>query len=149
MDFISPTLDNLVDRLKQLNPEATALWGQMSLLRMIEHLTDSVQLSIGRHSFELEIPEQNIERAQQFLISEHPMPKEFAVKFATPEMGTRNTSIDAAIEEFKVAWNLFEVHYAENPQQKTLHPNFGELNYTQWLRLHSKHITHHLSQFGS
>jgi len=28
-----------------------------------------------------------------------------------------------------------------------IHPYYGPLNHTQWIRLHSKHITHHFTQF--
>jgi hypothetical protein len=29
-----------------------------------------------------------------------------------------------------------------------LHPAFGDLNFTEWVQLHHKHVTHHLKQFG-
>ncbi|MDX2361114.1 MAG: DUF1569 domain-containing protein [Crocinitomicaceae bacterium] len=149
MNFITPTIDIIVDKLETLNSEMQPLWGSMTVLRMVEHLSDAVELSIGGHDFQLELPEDKIERAQQFLGSEHPMPKNFNVKFATPEMTTRNSNLADAIEEFKTKWASFTQHYEDNVSSTGLHPNFGKLNHQQWLRLHSKHITHHLEQFGA
>lgn len=148
MNFVSPTLPAFLAKLEQLNNSSEALWGSMSVQRMVEHLSDSVILSIENKTFKLSIPEDKIERAQQFLLSEHPLPKNFTVEFATPDIPERNQNLNEAIEEFKKAWQTFELHYQQNPEAKSLHPSFGYLEYDQWLRMHAKHVTHHLAQFG-
>lgn len=148
MQFIDPTLPVFIKHLSQLDKNKVALWGRMSIQRMIEHLSDSLHLSVNDHKYTLTIPEDKVQKAQDFLFSEHPMPKNFNVEFATPEMTLRNKSLNSAIEEFKEAWILFENYFNEDKNRRTLHPNFGRLNYEQWLRLHSKHFTHHLQQFG-
>jgi len=38
--------------------------------------------------------------------------------------------------------------YSQDQKKTALHPYYGNLNYEQWLLLHSKHFTHHFSQFG-
>ena len=120
----------------------------MSPQRMVEHLSDAVLLSRGSHNFPLEIKEEHVARAQAFLISDHPLPQNFKAAFATPEIPTRNSSMTEATDEFKKNWNLFIADYIANPNKKELHPNFGILDFELWKRMHSKHITHHLQQFG-
>ncbi len=147
MNFIEPSLNAIAGKLEMITATHQPLWGQMSAQRMIEHLSDTIILSKGNHTIQLAIPEDKVERAQQFLLSEHPMPKDFNVSFATPEMSIRNNSIEEALDEFKNAWRSFEEFFSGH-KGTTLHPYFGNLNYELWLRMHSKHITHHLAQFG-
>lgn len=149
MKFIEPELDTILTKLNQVSKDAQPLWGVMSAQRMIEHLSDAVILSRGDHKFPLEIKEEHIARAQGFLISDHPLPREFKAAFATPDIPIRNTNMEAAIIEFSKAWKLFIADYIANPNKKVLHPNFGTLDFDLWKRMHSKHITHHLEQFGS
>ncbi|MFZ9657445.1 MAG: DUF1569 domain-containing protein, partial [Crocinitomicaceae bacterium] len=46
------------------------------------------------------------------------------------------------------AFLAFTEYYEENPSQTHLHPFYGNLNATQWARLHTKHFAHHFEQFG-
>lgn len=147
MPFIDPSLDKIIEQLQRITVEHQPLWGQMSAQRMIEHLSDTIILSKGNHSMTLAIPEDKVERAQQFLFSDYPMPKDFKVTFATPEIPIRNASIEESVDEFKNAWQSF-ADFFSSYKGTTLHPYFGELDHALWLRMHSKHITHHLEQFG-
>lgn len=148
MSFIEPALEIIVLKLERLKPDSKPLWGSMSSQRMIEHLSDSVKLSCGDHSIPLQIPEEKVQWAQDFLKSDDPMPKNFEAIFAKKETGLRNNNIESAISDFKSDWRYFENHFKTSGSGKTLHPYFGELNFELWKRMHSKHITHHLSQFG-
>ena len=40
-----------------------------------------------------------------------------------------------------------EKYFAEK-DIKTTNPVFGDLNYEEWIRFHSKHFAHHFKQFG-
>ncbi len=148
MQFIEPTLPAFLAHLKNLSADKQPLWGSMSPQRMVEHIADVLHLSVGKYQLEQLIPENKVEKAQAFLKTEHPMPKNFKVPFATPETPLRNQSLDEAIEEFSNAWKTAEKFFEENPGVTTLHPSFGQLNYDQWLLLHSKHFSHHFEQFG-
>lgn len=148
MKFIEPELDKILKKLNQVSKDTQPLWGAMSAQRMIEHLSDAVSLSRGNHIFPLEIKEEHVPRAQGFLISDHPLPKNFKAAFATSDIPTRNSTMEAAIMEFSKTWKLFIADYIANPNKKELHPNFGKLDFDLWKRMHSKHITHHLEQFG-
>lgn len=148
MNYISTDFDVIEKHLRQIDASKIPLWGSMSPQRMIEHLTDSINLATADHPYKLTIPEDKTDKAQGFLASEHPLPRDFKVEFATPETPLRNQNISEAIDEFERAWNRFQDFFEANPDEKTLHPSFGHLAYDQWLRLHSKHVTHHLQQFG-
>lgn len=148
MEFLAPTLETAVEYMNRLESNTTPLWGNFRSQAMIEHLSDTVALALGEHSYPLSIPEDKIEKAQSFIDSDKEMPKNFSVSFVNIDAALRNADIALAIDEFVLIWLKFEEFFTENPTIKTLHPNFGELNYSQWKRLHSKHLTHHFQQFG-
>ncbi len=148
MPFLEADLNKILPLLNSLNKDSKPLWGSMSAQRMIEHLSDTIDLALGKTTVKLEIPEDRVDKAQAFLFSEHPMPKNFKVSFATEEMKLRNDHISSAIQEFERKWKQFESFIDQNPGFSNLHPNFGELNKDQWIRLHRKHLTHHMEQFG-
>lgn len=148
MQFIEPTLDTIVSKLEQLHADSKPLWGQMSAQRMVEHLTDTFILCRGNHSIPLQIPADKVQRAQDFLKSDAPMPKDFNAIFAPSNEPIRNSNFTEAIEELKTEWTKFIAFFEGHNNQKTLHPYFGELDFELWKRMHSKHITHHLEQFS-
>lgn len=149
MDFDNIQLEDILKKLDELEPNTAPKWGSMSAQRMIEHLTDTLDLSMGKvENMKLEIPEDKISKAQGFIVSEHPMPRNFEAQFAPANKPTRNESIDLAIDEFALRWVDFENYFESNPDVKTLHPNFGELDFELWKKLNSKHLKHHFEQFG-
>ncbi|TNE55457.1 MAG: DUF1569 domain-containing protein [Bacteroidetes bacterium] len=148
MEFIEPKLEQALIYLERLEPETKALWGTMNAQRMVEHLTDAIRMAQGKGDYKLEIPEDKVAKAQAFLISDYPMPRNFQASFAPIEYSLRNEEMALAIDEFVQEWLSFEEYYQEEEGRTNLHPNFGILNYEQWLRLHAKHLTHHFQQFA-
>jgi len=148
MEFIESNLEVILQNLEKINADSTPLWGGMSAQRMVEHLSDSLQMAIGKSSFSLEIPEDRIPRMKEFLLSDKPMVKNIVVPFAKKDEKLRNENLELAIDELAENWIEFEDYYSENEGNKNLHPYYGLLNYEQWLRLHAKHFTHHFEQFG-
>lgn len=149
MDFKHIQLEDILKTLDKLEPNTQPKWGTMSAQRMVEHLTDTLDLAIENvENVQLEIPEEKVTKAQAFIGSEHPMPRNFEATFAPSDKALRNESIDLAIDEFAVKWIDFENYFESNPDQKTLHPNFGELDFKLWKELNAKHLKHHFEQFG-
>ena len=148
--FIETDLENILSYLDRLTPETKAQWGQMGAQRMVEHLTESLQIATGKNPQPLEIPEERIERMIAFLASDKPLMQNVAVPFATPEMNSklRHDELDLAIDEFVEEWLYFEELYDSNPERTAIHPYYGPLNYEQWMRLYQNHLTHHFRQFG-
>ena len=146
--FIETDIDIIIDTLSLLQPNDIPEWGMMSSQRMIEHLTDTVNLSFNEHNYTLQLPIDKVEKAQRFIFSEYELPKNFNASFASSNMKLRNESIDEAIIELEESWVDMIEYFKNNPESKTLHPHFGLLNSELWLRLHSKHFTHHFLQFN-
>ena len=148
MEFVQADLCAFLEILENLDKKKSASWGKMTPQRMIEHLSDCIYMSCGIGNHELLIPEEKIKGMQAFLYSDKEMPQNILVPFAKENTPLRNTDIELAIDEFTMAWVDFEEMYSEDPQKTALHPYYGNLNYEQWLLLHSKHFTHHFTQFG-
>ena len=79
MSFISCDLESFLGVLSKLEKTSTPSWGTMSAQRMVEHLTDGVNMSMGNGDFKLEIPEDRIAKMLQFLDSDKPMAQNIQV----------------------------------------------------------------------
>ena len=146
--FIEADIETILNKLSTLEETQKPIWGSMGAQRMVEHLTDSVKVASGKIILDLLIPEEKIEKMQLFLASDKPMAKNIEVPFAKKDTELRHSEIDLAIDELTEEWCDFQELFEENENIKTVHPYYGALNYEQWKRLHSKHITHHFEQFG-
>ena len=146
--FVEADIEVILGKLSQLDESTKPLWGAMNAQRMVEHLTDVVRMSCGKISQELLIPEEKIEKMQLFLASDTPMGKNIEVPFAGKDVPLRHAELELAIDEFVEEWVDFQEYFEEDDSRKILHPYYGPLNYDQWKRLHSKHLTHHFEQFG-
>lgn len=149
MPFVEPKIEVFTEILSKLNASDQPVWGSMSAQRMVEHLSDAIDLSIGKlGEVTLRIPEDKVDKAIRFILSDYPLPKDFRAFFAKPETPLRNGSTEEATSEFESKWNEFLMLYKNNPNHKQLHPYFGELDIKLWLAFHSKHFTHHFEQFN-
>lgn len=145
--FINTDLETILSHLDKLTATTPAKWGKMTPQQMIEHLTDTINMALERQSYDLQIPIEKIPGMVQFLESDKELPKDFKVIFATENSPLRNEELELAIDEFVDAFLEFEEKmFDEN--FKASHPYYGELNFVQWDRLNSKHLTHHFKQFG-
>ena len=148
MSFVSADLESFLSILSRLDESKSPLWGEMSAKRMVEHLTDGINMSMGIGDFQLEIPEDRVSKMVLFLESDKPMAQNIKVSFAKQDTPLRNSDLDDAIDEFTLAWVDFEELYENKVDFTALHPYYGSLHFEQWKRLHSKHFTHHFNQFG-
>jgi len=148
MKFVEADLCAFLEILENLDEKKSASWGKMTPQSMIEHLSDCIYMSCGLGNHELLIPEEKIKGMQAFLYSDKEMPQNIQVSFAKENTPLRNSDLELALDEFTMAWVDFEEMYSEDQKKTALHPYYGKLNYEQWLLLHSKHFTHHFTQFG-
>ena len=138
----------LLGKLESLETTTVPAWGEMSAQRMIEHLCDALYMSCGIGEFELEVPEDRIEKMQLFLASDKPMAQNIRVSFAQADTALRNDNMEFALDEFATAFVDFMEKYEENPSFTSLHPFYGNLDFEKWNQLHAKHFAHHFKQFG-
>lgn len=136
-------------RLAELKPDAARLWGKMNVQQMTEHMSDYVRIASGRTPMSVVTPEEHLERAQAFLMSEKPF-KENTPNSLLPDEppAVRHRDMSAAIEELQnEVDHLFEV-YGQDPSLKVANPFFGHLGFDMQVQLLHKHSWHHLRQFG-
>ena len=145
--FVQSSLEHVLPILNKLDDQTQPIWGKLTPQEMVEHLTDMLKIASGETKQNLLIPFEKIESMQRFLETEKEMVQNIEVPFAPKERVLRNESISDAIDELVEQWIAFEEHY-ENEDTKELHPYYGELNFDQWNKLNSKHLTHHFKQFS-
>ena len=122
MEYIEPNLEVILQHFEKLSADTKPLWGEMSAQRMVEHLSDSLQMAVGKNTFPLEIPEDRIPRMKEFLLSDKPMAKNIEVPFAKKDEVLRNENLDLSIDELAENWIEFEDYYSENEGNENLHP---------------------------
>jgi len=145
--FVQSSLEDILPLLNKLNDQNNPNWGSLTPQGMVEHLTDTLKIASGDEKQKLLIPTEKIESMQRFLETDKEMVRNIEVPFAPKERVLRNDSITDAIDEFVEQWIAFEEHF-ENGDTTELHPFYGELNFDQWKKLNSKHLTHHFKQFS-
>lgn len=145
--FIQADLNVILTILDKLKADQQALWGKMSAQEMVEHLTDTLRIAQKKITVEMAIPEEKLPSMLRFLESDKEMMKNISVAFAPEKRILRNEELELAIDEFTEEWIDFETFFNED-NVTSLHPYYGNLNFSQWKKLNSKHLTHHFKQFG-
>lgn len=145
--FVQSSLEEILQLLNKLDDQEKPNWGSLTAQGMVEHLTDTLKIASGEVKQKLLIPAEKVESMQRFLETDKEMVKNIEVPFAPKERILRNESISDAIDEFVEQWIAFEDHF-ENEDNTELHPFYGDLNFNQWKKLNSKHLTHHFKQFS-
>ena len=152
INFISPSdRKRLIDRFRMLTPQSEPVFGLMTSQHMVEHVCITFSLSNGRREIAQSTPERlaNITK-RRLLESEMTFPKGFKAPIL-PENDTlpyQYESLNAAIEALADEIDAFERWFEQHPDSKPVHPVMGPLSYKEWQVFHSKHILHHLEQFG-
>ena len=120
----------------------------MTPQHMVEHLGLLVAFSYGRITSPVTPPEAKWARRQAALMRDDPFPRNFDPfkRGALPKL--RYASLDAARAKLLEHVGRYEAHWAEHPEAMHVHPYFGPLGQDGWAQFHTKHVQHHLAQFG-
>ncbi|MGM0478068.1 MAG: hypothetical protein ACQERC_02510 [Bacteroidota bacterium] len=146
MNYITPTLEEALNYLDQLDPDQQPAWGKMEPQAMVEHLTDTLRIARGQTKLAQVTPNEELDQAYAFLMSDRPFKQRLKVEFAPEDRKLRHEHLSDAIDEFAEEWITYDAHY-ENSEQSELHPYFGNLNFDAWQQLNKKHLSHHFLQF--
>lgn len=124
-------------------------WGKMNAQQMVEHFSDSVKIATGKEVFPLQTPPERILSAQNFIRSE----KEFRENTPNNLLSDtppdwRHTSMEEAILELDQEIKDFFLYFESEPGKIVQNPFFGDLDFSLWVQLLSKHALHHAKQFG-
>ena len=134
-------------RLAELSPGHSPLWGKMSAHEMVCHLSDSFRLALG-----LKTASQATGLLQRSLMKYFalyvplPWPKGVGTR---PEMeqgkgGTKPVEFAADVAELTGLMGQFTGRTGFT----AAHPIFGTMTRAQWQRWGYLHMDHHLRQFG-
>jgi Protein of unknown function (DUF1569) len=147
LNFITKEYIPLV---KKLPADKTGKWGKMNAQQMAEHVAAFFYVSSEKIKFDLVTPREHLPKFKEFLLSD----KQFRENTKAPlnvigeePMPLRYATMEEAIENLSKSIAAFEAYFKNDPDKKTTHPVFGELNFEEWVLLHYKHVTHHLRQF--
>ena len=135
--------------LYEIDPAVPPRWGKMNEQQMVEHVSAFFKLSNDKLRLVLVTPPEQLPKFKEFLNSE----KEFRENTRAPvlpeaPLPVRKANIQEAIKELENEVKDFIDYFKDDPEKKTMHPVFGELNFQEWVQLHHKHVKHHLKQFG-
>lgn len=145
--FSEEGLNETLSRINKLNPDTPAIWGKMSVDQMLAHCTVSYMMTYtdnykplgGLTKLLLKLFVKNA------VVGQKPYPKngrtapEFIISDKRNFEVEKNKLVSYLIKTHKLGSSHFD--------QKN-YRSFGKLSAKEWNTLFSKHIDHHLTQFG-
>ncbi len=139
----------IVARINQLSPESKAVWGKMNVNQMICHCTDQLRGCLGE--LDGKTDESNFlsrSLVKWLVLYVIGIPKDVPTSKRVDQMrdGTKPLDFETdrqTLLEFIEKTATKPVDFGWSP-----HFKFGVLNRTEWGILISKHLEHHLKQFG-
>jgi len=138
-----------VQQLKNLSPDATPIWGEMSPQHMVEHVVGSWRISNGNAKANIVTDEEYRKKAMTFLMSDMPYEKNIPNPiFSKGLPPLRKPSYENAVKQLEQEIHDFFAYWEQEKPATEIHPVFGKLTFDQWLRFQTKHMSHHLRQFG-
>lgn len=134
---------------RKLVPEQKALWGGMTPQHMVEHVVGSWRISNGRARVKTMLPEEEVKRRRATLFSGIPYERNVAnPMFANGLPPLRKPSLAAAIDQLEDEMKAFFEYHKANPGAVETHPVYGAMTTDEWLYFQTKHMQHHMGQFG-
>jgi hypothetical protein len=135
--------------IQEIDFSSQPRWGKMNAQQMVEHVSAFFKISTYKLKFPLVTPGEHLPKFREFLMSE----KEFRENTKAPVLPEEPLPLhyatkDESITDLEQQVSDFFSYFIDDPEKKTLHPAFGELNFEEWVQLHHKHVKHHLKQFG-
>jgi len=133
----------LISRIKKLDENSAPLWGKMSVYQMLKHCSQWEELALGKRVYK-----------QSFLgkllgkFALKSMMKDEPVKRNLPTVPSFIITGDGSVTlEKENLITLIEAH-AQCANNGFIHPFFGKLSLDEGFFIASKHLDHHLKQFG-
>lgn len=145
--LIQSGYENVLSRINQLTPESKAEWGRMSVAQMLAHLNVTYEMTYEDihtkpGAFMKFILKLLVKKA---VVGPKPYPKngKTAPQFIISDERDFETEKSRLIAYMTKTKDLGEAHF----DGKESH-SFGALTTQEWNVMFSKHLDHHLRQFG-
>lgn len=145
--FEKEGVDRMIARINSLTPETRAEWGKMSVSQMLAHCNVAYELV-----YTTKHPRPNAMAkffirlfAKQAVVGHKPYPKNSrtAPMFVVEEQRDFEVEKKRIVDHIAKTYELGVTHF----DGKESHA-FGNLSIKEWNTLFSKHLDHHLTQFG-
>ena len=144
--FDITTRNELVERIKSLNPENSAQWGRMNVYQMVKHCTLHEDMVLGK----LKIKRVFIGRLMGGMLLKKVLKDDKPFGKNSPTSSLLKTLRESGdIEQQKKEWIDRLDQYATYTDPDFIHPFFGPMTKDQIGFFASKHVDHHLRQFGA
>lgn len=144
--FNSSVHDEFVGRLNKVKADTPAQWGKMNAAQMMAHLGEAFKSPVGQEKIKRsfigfwfgKMAKKSFTGDKEFK-KNLPTAKEFKI------INEREFE-----KEKQNTLNLMKQFSEGGPSQISSHPHpfFGKMTADEWNKLMSKHLDHHLKQFG-
>jgi hypothetical protein len=146
-DFFNPThFNNLIERVKAIEPSAERKWGKMSISEMLHHLNIAIGSGLGYYSAK---DHSNI--FTHFII--RPFVLNFLKGMPIGSKAPKPLKVNSILLDFDKEKNqLLEIlqraYQTTNDNDWSVNSYFGKLSRKDWGKLIMIHCNHHFTQFG-
>ena len=136
--------------VQQIDPSTEPRWGKMTVQQMVEHVSMFFKVSTNKVRFPLTTATDHLPKYKEFLMSEKEFRENTKAPVLPPEpLPLQYITMQEAIDDLQLQVKDFFSYFQGDQERTTLHPAFGELNFSEWVQLHHKHVKHHMKQFGT
>jgi hypothetical protein len=145
--FERETVDEITERINQLQPAAERQWGKMQVAQMMAHCSAALDMAAGR----LNPPRILLGRLLgRFVKPIYTNEKPFSQDNPTAKILVVSDPRDFHREQETLRGKIRQFHEGgEANCTRHPHPFFGPLTPRAWSRGMYKHLDHHLRQFGA
>lgn len=139
--------EEIIERIKSLQPDSTPLWGKMNTAQMQAHCIRPLALVMGEAEakpagFIMRLLGKMIKRT---LLSEKPYKHNLRTD---PTFLTSASEFDFTETQQQLLEAVERFVSKQDVLADFVHPLFGKLTKDEWGRSQYKHLDHHLQQFG-
>jgi len=141
--FDQKTFQEIQQRLANLKPETTSLWGKMNAGQMLKHCQRPLEIAVYDKDFGLKSNFLIRTFFKKSMYDDRP----FMKNMPTPKAFKVTETVDFNLERDNLLKLIEKFYDLRDKQDWKPHPVFGKLSQEQWGKIQYKHLNHHLNQF--
>ena len=141
-------VDEIVSRLRSLDPETRPKWGRMSAREMVGHLAEAVRYSMGRGPELRDCSTWFTRTVLRRLLFWGVVRIPRNVTLPRPEAPRPALRARADLETLHALMEEYLAVVQAGELSTPHHPILGNIGVDGWARMHMLHFEHHLRQFG-
>jgi hypothetical protein len=145
--FDDQNLRNYIDRINLLSPTTQPEWGKMNVAQMLAHNNVAFDINYGV----IPVSYNPISRFMVKLFAKSTVvgDKPYGKNGRTAPVFIISDERDFELEKTRLIAYLHRIQAEGAPgYEGRVSPAFGELSSEEWSTMFSKHLDHHLTQFG-